>query len=363
MGKLAPIPPLRRSRGSIPIPYRRRRRRAAGLNLTPVVILCAGALLVAGVGFQALLGARGHPTPASAAAQIQDAAESVAARVLQPARPTAPPVSFPVPVQSPGLPAGLVAGTCIEFNPSGADLHHTVFIDPGHGGPDPGTVGSGLQEKDLTLAVALRLKDLLRGDGLHVVLSRVADTSVATLAPGQVVNGVITNSGAHLDTMARIDCANSAGADALVSIHFNGYHDPSASGSETFYDDARTFSAVNLRLATLLQSALQASFGRAGWRVFNRGVLSDADTGASGLTAAADSYGRLMEIGPPKAGWNDHPSQMPGAVTEPFFLTNPVEARVVSSDAGRNAIATGLEQGLLAFLAPPPAGPTPSPGS
>ena len=327
------------------------------------MILGVGALLVTGLGFQALLGTRGHPTPASAAAQIQDAAGSVAARVLQPGRPTPPPASFPVAVQSLGLPAGLVAGTCIEFNPAGADQHHTVFLDPGHGGPDPGSVGNGVQEKNLTLAVALRLKDALRTDGFHVVLSRVSDTSVAKLAESQVVNGVITYSGAHLDAMARIDCANSVAADALVSIHFNGYSDPSASGSETFYDNARSFSAANLRLATLLQSSLQASFGKAGWQVFNRGVLSDADTGASGLTAAADAYGRLIEIGPPKAGWNDHPSQMAGAITEPFFLTNPVEAQVVRSDRGQAAIAAGLEQGLLAFFAPPAAGPTPSPGS
>jgi N-acetylmuramoyl-L-alanine amidase len=328
-----------------------------------VVILGAGALLVAGLGVRTVLGTRGHPTPASAAAQIQDAAGSVAAHVLQPARPMPPPASFPVPVQSLGLPAGLVAGTCIEFNPAGADQHHTVFLDPGHGGPDPGSVGNGVQEKNLTLAVALRLKDALRGDGFHVVLSRVSDTSVAKLADSQVVNGVITNSGAHLDTIARIACANSAAADALVSIHFNGYHDPSASGSETFYDNARGFSAANLRLATLLQSSLQASFGKAGWQVFNRGVLSDSDTGASGLTAAADAYGRLMEIGPPKPGWNDNPSQMPGAITEPFFVTNPVEAQVVDSAAGQRAIAAGLEQGVLAFLTSPAAGPVPTPGS
>ena len=325
-------------------------------------MLAAGALLVAGLGIQALAATRDHSTTASAAAQIQDAAGSVAARVLQPARPTPPPASFAVHVLSPDLPAGLLAGTCVEYNPTAADQHRTVFVDPGHGGPDPGTVGSGLKEKDLTLAVAVRLREALRADGFHVVLARVADTSVARLADSQVVNGVITNSGAHLDTMARIDCANSAGADALVSIHFNGYHDPSASGSETFYDDARTFTPANLRLATLLQTSLQASFTKAGWQVFDRGVLSDADTGASGLTAAADAYGRLMEIGPPKAGWNDRPSQMPGAIIEPFFVTNPVEAQVVQSGAGQQAIAAGLEQGLLAFLAALPPSSTPSPG-
>jgi N-acetylmuramoyl-L-alanine amidase len=255
-------------------------------------------------------------------------------------------------VKSPDLPAGLVAGTCVEFAPTAGDRNRTIYIDPGHGGPDPGAVGNGLKEEDLTLAVALQLKQMLRADGFHVVLSRVADTSVAKLADAQVVNGAITNSGVHIDTIARIACGNTSGADAMVAVHFNAYDDPSASGAETFYDDARAFAPANLRLATLLQSGLQASFRQSGWQVYDRGVLSDADTGHTGLTAAADAYGRLMELGPAKAGWNNQPSQMPGALVEPFFVTDPVEAQVAKSPGGQKAIATGLEQGLLSFLAP-----------
>jgi len=268
-----------------------------------------------------------------------------------------PPGTRILQVQAPDLPLGLVAGTCVEFSPTGADRRRTIYVDPGHGGPDPGAVGNGLKEEDLTLAVGLQLKDLLRADGFHVVLSRVADTSVAKLADSQVVNGAITNSGAHIDTIARIACGNTAGADAMVAIHFNAFDDPSASGAETFYDDARDFAPANLRLATLLQTELEASFRRSGWQVYDRGVLSDADTGHTGLTAAADAYGRLMQLGPAKTGWNEHPSQMPGALVEPFFVTDPVEAQVAGSAAGQKAIATGLEQGLLAFLAPPAPSP------
>jgi N-acetylmuramoyl-L-alanine amidase len=264
-------------------------------------------------------------------------------------------------VSSPDLPSGLASGTCVEYNPKkAADRHHTVFIDPGHGGPDPGGVGGGLAEKDVTLAVGLQLRDLLRADGFHVVLSRVTDTAVAKLAGSQVVDGAITVSGSHLDTIARIACANSASAEALVAIHFNAFSDAAAGGSEIFYDDVRDFSPESRRLAGDLDASLQASFGAAGWDVFDRGVLSDADTGASGLTPAANAYGRLMEIGPAQAGWNDHPSKMPGALVEPLFLTAPAEAEVAGSSGGQKAIATGLEQGLLAFFAPPPAA-SPSP--
>ena len=101
----------------------------------------------------------------------------------------------------PTCPTDWCAGTCVEFDPTGTDRQRTIFVDPGHGGPDPGAVGNGLSEEKLTLAVALRLSETSSGrDGFHVVLSRIADTSVAKLADAQVVNGAITNSGAHIDT-------------------------------------------------------------------------------------------------------------------------------------------------------------------
>ena len=83
----------------------------------------------------------------------------------------------------------------------------------------------------------------------------------------------------------------------------------------------------------------------------DRGVLSDASTGNTGLTPEAEAYGRLLLLGPPKAGWNDHPTQMPGALVEPFFVSDPIEAQVAQSPEGRRAIASGLEQGLIGFLA------------
>jgi N-acetylmuramoyl-L-alanine amidase len=316
------------------------------------------AVLAAAVAVQVVVDKRTGAVAVSVANAKQD---------QPPVTPTPAPAAKPQPgsralaVRNPDLPAGLVAGTCVEFDPTGPDRHRTIYVDPGHGGPDPGGTGNGVREEDLTLAVALRLKDLLRADGFHVVLSRVADTSVARLADSQVVNGAITNSGVHVDTIARIACANAAAADVLVAVHFNAFDDPSASGAETFYDDAREFAAANLRLATLLQGGLEASFSRSGWQVYDRGVLSDADTGHTGLTAAADAYGRLMELGPAKSGWNNYPSQMPGALVEPFFVTDPVEARVADSPAGQAAIAGGLEQGLVAFFGSGAPGPSASP--
>lgn len=322
--------------------------------------MIAGGLAVVAIGVfaSARLSARAE-SQASIHHRTAAAGEVAPSAAAAGAVPGPAPHSRAVDVHSSGLPAGLVPGACVEFDPTGPDLHRTVFVDPGHGGPDPGAVVGALQEKSLTLAVALQLTEMLRADGFKVVLSRTTDTSVARLAGSQVQQGAITNSGVHLDTMARIACADAAGADALVGIHFNAFDDPGVGGAETLYDDARPFAAENLRLAQLVQSGLLACFGKGGWTVDDRGVLTDAETGAAGLTAAADAYGRLMELGPEKPGWNDQPSSMPGVIVEPLFITDPVEAQLASGAEGQRAIAAGIEQGLAAFLlsrlaSPPP---------
>ncbi|TMD51180.1 MAG: N-acetylmuramoyl-L-alanine amidase [Chloroflexi bacterium] len=319
-----------------------------------------GALLLAGFGLYAQARLAGS---AQARARTTDMVSSLPFFGSTPTpTPKPPPDSYPVAVQTPEVPNGVVAGACLAFNPTGVDLHHTFFIDPGHGGPDPGATAGSVQEKDLSLAVALQLKDQLRADGYRVVLARTADTSVAKLADSQVQNGVLTNSGVHLDALARIACANASHAEALVSIHFNAFNDPGVGGQETYYDDARDFAGDNLRLAKLLQSSLQASFNKAGWQVPDRGVLSDASTGNNGLTPEADAYGRLLELGPTKAGWNDHPTTMPGALVEPFFVSDPVEAQVASSPEGRRAIASGIEQALIGFASVPAPSPSAAAG-
>jgi len=247
-----------------------------------------------------------------------------------------------------GLP-GLEAGACMSLPPSHGGAGQTVFIDPGHGGLDPGVVGgSGARqvlEKDATLAVATQLSTLLRADGYRVVMARTEDSTMLKLSPADSVFGALTGSAEHRDLAARAACANAAGAAALVSIHFNAFGDPSVGGTEAFYDSARTFSAENRRLATYLQAALVASL-----RTDDRGVWTDDQLAAPTLTSSGTKYGHLIELGPMAAGWVDNPSQMPGALVEPLFLSNPKEAALAADPAGQRQIAVALEAGLVKFL-------------
>jgi N-acetylmuramoyl-L-alanine amidase len=244
---------------------------------------------------------------------------------------------------------GLEAGACMSLPPNRAGSGQTVFIDPGHGGLDPGvvvgTAGHKVLEKDATLAVASRLSDLLRADGYRVVMARTQDTTMFKLVGTDSVMGSLTASAEHRDLAARVACANAAGAAALLSIHFDAFSDSTVGGTETFYDPARTFAAANHRLATNLQSALVAALGTA-----DRGVWTDDQLAAPTLTSAGTTYGHLIELGPTASGWVDAPSQMPGALVEPVFLTNPAEARLASGASGQQQIAAALEVGLVKFL-------------
>jgi len=244
----------------------------------------------------------------------------------------------------------LAAHSCIAFAPLGPDRGQTVFVDPGHGGPDPGAGANSVQEETATLAVGQELAKRLRADGYRVVLSRVGDSSVAALPASAIGDSGITITGVHLENQARMACANAAAADVLVAIHFNAFDDPSVGGAETIYDDVRPFADRNLRLAKLVQASLVASFSARGWQVPDRGVQTDAAAGTPALSGAGQAYGRLMELGPAQPGFVDHPSQMPGVVVEPLFLTRPAEAAVAADPTGQAAMAEGLRQGIEKFL-------------
>lgn len=263
---------------------------------------------------------------------------------------------YAISLRNVALPLGLSRGACIYYPPSQSQRKLTVFVDPGHGGPDPGAAGSmssgsTIYEKALTLAVAQDLAAVLMHDGYGVVLARTSDTSVARLSSGDTDgHGLLTDAGVRRDILARVLCANASNATVLVSIHFNAFADASVGGAETFYDEARPFASDNRRLAQRIEQGLVDSLHQASWPVPDRGILADSETGAPTLTSEGATYGHLLELGPARTGWIDQPSQMPGVLVEPLFITRPSEADVARSAAGQQTMARGLAQGLEAFL-------------
>lgn len=259
------------------------------------------------------------------------------------------------PASGPIAPGSFAPGACVAYPPTGPDRHRTVFLDPGHGGPDPGAVGitqdgHAVDEASITLATARATLPVLLAGGYRVVLSRTTNSPVAVPGPGDLTSGVYTAAGALRDWTARAACADRAQADALIGIHFNAGSTPSDAGLLAVYDNVRPFSSRSLRLATLLHDDLLGSLNAKGWGIPDDGVVDDASAGAPGLDQADRTYGRLVLLGPASPGYLATPSQMPGAIVEPLFVTDPFEASIANGDAGRQTIAAGIAQAVTTFL-------------
>jgi N-acetylmuramoyl-L-alanine amidase len=250
-------------------------------------------------------------------------------------------------------PALFSSGACMAFPPTDGDRHETVFLDAGHGGLDPGGVGtteSGatVEESTVNLAIELDAMAILRAQGYRVVVSRTENTTVTRLTPGDVDGSLLTVQGVFNDVAARDVCANLAKANVLVGIYMDS-GEPWNAGCVTGYDQDRPFSAANQRLATLLQDDVLGAMNAQGWNIPDEGVLPDTGLG-SALTAAAVAYGHLLLLGPAKKGYFDTPSQMPGALIEPLFVTDPFEASIAASGHGQQVIARATAEAIEQYL-------------
>lgn len=108
----------------------------------------------------------------------------------------------------------------------------TVVVDSGHGGRDPGAIGRKLRfkEKNLTLDIAKRLKELLEKSGLKVIMTRNDDT--------------------FIPLSKRVQIVNRSGAELFVSVHINASRTRALKGFECYFlsntanDNARALEAL-----------------------------------------------------------------------------------------------------------------------
>lgn len=245
-----------------------------------------------------------------------------------------------------------------------------VVIDPGHGGAEVGAAAYGIVEKDSNLEMGRRVERLLTQAGYRVLLTRHdAGRAVGDVDGAGQPQGF---SAQRRDLQARIDLADAAGAAVFVSLHSNGLNDPSANGVETYYNAARPFSAQNRRLAQAIQGNVVAEMARSGYRVRDRGTLDDAC-----LRAFQGVCFPLFVLGPPRVTTRDEvlrrggdpatlgfapeqdaiasrATQMPGALAELLFVSNPDDARLLADDGAREALARGVVLGISRFLAEQP---------
>lgn len=257
-------------------------------------------------------------------------------------------------------------GACVSYPPTKGDLRKVVFLDAGHGGLDPGATGTtesgrSITEASLTLPVELDTMALLRAQGYTVVVSRTRDSTVLRLKPEDYSGQLLTLLGSHDDEAARDVCANMAKANILIGIYFDAGYSPANAGIVTGYDPDRPFAADNLRLANLVQNDVLNAMNARGWAIPDEGAQSDAGLGSvaptdspdTGLAGEAQNYNHLLLLGPAEPGYFSTPSQMPGVVIEPLFITDPFEADIADSAVGQQVISQGLAQAVDQYFPPP----------
>jgi N-acetylmuramoyl-L-alanine amidase len=236
------------------------------------------------------------------------------------------------------------APTAVARSQPAAPAGHLVALDPGHSPSDTGAAafqpdGTVLVERDLALRVALKTAALLRSAGYRVLLTRTADVDVNAFHADLNGDGVVNF---HDELQARIDLVNAAGAEALVSIHFNGSADSSLRGTEVYYNPERTFGLANTRLASLLLDRLVRTLVRAGYlETVNRGLKLDTDF-------PGDDHFYLLGAS------NTHRiargSQMPGAVAEALFVSNPFDAAWLRQENTLTALALGYSEAITTYF-------------
>ena len=181
----------------------------------------------------------------------------------------------------------------LTFDPRDFD---TVIVDAGHGGVDPGGIpGQRVLEKPLTLNVAQRVEKLLRKDGFRTVMTR--------------------NSDVFIPLEMRTAIASQYTHAIFISIHFNSMPmNPYTSGIETYY-----YSSYSQPLAWTLHTFILRATG-----LPDRGIRRRA----------------LFVL---------HHHSLPAVLIEGGYLTNPIEARGITSLSYRQALSQSIAQAILAY--------------
>jgi N-acetylmuramoyl-L-alanine amidase len=165
---------------------------------------------------------------------------------------------------------------------------------------------------------------------------------MSRLEPGDVSEGVFTINAERHDVAARDLCANMAQANILIAIDFDAAASRQSAGSSTACDPARPFAQANYGLAQLLQRNVLAELNTHGYRVSDDGVKTDAPLAGVPLTRPAEACDHLLLLGPARTGHFSSPSDVPGALVEPLFITDPDEATPMTKPDVQDLIATGI---------------------
>lgn len=230
----------------------------------------------------------------------------------------------------------------VQPAPPPTKAYKTIVLDPGHGGKDPGARGlRGTEEKDITLKVALKLKELLgKQPGVRVLMTRDKDVFV--------------------ELEERANFANSHGADLFVSIHVNSHTQRSVKGIEIYHfgeaKDQRALEVAARENGTPLSST------GVGWEYLVADLLTTkkieqslelAWTAKESMVAHLNGHYTMVDHGVKTAPFYVlRFTTMPSILAEIAYISNPAEETLLRSRSFIIHVAESLFEGVQAFLSP-----------
>ena len=189
---------------------------------------------------------------------------------------------------------------------------NTIVLDPGHGGPDGGAVSGDLVEKDVALAISLKVRDYLSEQGVFVVMTRETDTDLAA----EDTHGLSRRK--TEDLHKRLEILNGSEADLFVSVHLNALPQSQYRGAQTFYN-------MHNETSEMFAKQLQASFKR--------------NLGNTNRMAKPIQNIYLIKN-----------AEIPGALAEVGFLSNESERELLKDPKYQDKVAFAIYEAIATYL-------------
>lgn len=227
-----------------------------------------------------------------------------------------------------------------------------IAIDPGHGGDDYGAIGAGnAREKDVTLAIAKKLADIIKDDGKYrVVMTRTSDKT--------------------LTLQERADVANKGGADLFISIHANANRSKNARGWNIFFlapaknDSARATEQLEngyfVKQLTGRDPDEKDTKGPEAENpivgILNEMLMTEFQTESHDLAMMIDrEFRRTLDIparGVDQAGFFVlNKVFTPSVLVETAFITNKTESKLLRNSDFQSKVAQDLYEAIKRFAA------------
>lgn len=187
-------------------------------------------------------------------------------------------------------------------------LGKVIYIDPGHGGTDPGAIYNDLYESNLNLQISLKIQTELEKTGAIVYLTRYGDYDLS-------VKNALNRKRSDLSRRANI--INDSKADIYLSIHLNSDTSSTWQGAQAFYD---TVNAKNEVIAKIMQEQFKIDLKT------NR---------------------EYKEI---KGHYLYQRVKVPGVLLEVGFISNPNERYLLKQDSYQQKIANSVKNGLINYF-------------